>query len=75
MAAPFRMPGHRGRVVRQIMPDDRKVAFWFLLPSLLGLFAVFLLLPLFASLALSFTNWQLIGKIRLSSVGAITSTC
>jgi multiple sugar transport system permease protein len=35
----------------------------FLLPSLLGLTA-FLLLPLVASLALSFTNWQVIGTTR-----------
>jgi multiple sugar transport system permease protein len=40
--------------------DDRAVAFWFLLPSLLGLCA-FLIVPLLASLALSFTGETLIG--------------
>lgn len=42
---------------------DLSVAFWFLLPSGLGLF-MFLVFPLFASLALSFTNWTLIGEAR-----------
>ena len=42
--------------------DDRVAATWFLLPSLLGL-AAFLLLPLATSLALSFTNWTLLGKV------------
>ena len=38
-------------------------AVWFLLPGFLGLVA-FLILPLFASLVLSFSNWQVIGQTR-----------
>jgi multiple sugar transport system permease protein len=41
--------------------SEGRAAFWFLLPSLLG-FLAFLLLPLLASLALSFTNWQLLSQ-------------
>lgn len=48
-------------------PDDRVAATWFLLPSFLGL-SVFLLLPLAASLALSFTNWSLIGEARFTGL-------
>jgi multiple sugar transport system permease protein len=40
---------------------DGWTALWFLLPGLVGL-VVFLLVPLGASLALSFTNWQIMGK-------------
>src|SRR5690242_16372669 len=42
---------------------DLSATVLFLLPGFLGL-ATFLLLPLFASLALSFTNWQVIGETR-----------
>ena len=42
---------------------DLPAAVLFLLPGFLGL-ATFLLLPLFASLALSFSNWQVIGETR-----------
>ena len=59
-AAPSRAGTGRAKA---ILRDDRRAAFWFLLPSFLGL-AVFLLLPLAASLALSFTNWQLIGQSK-----------
>jgi len=41
--------------------QDARAAIWFLLPSLLGL-GLFLLLPVAASLALSFTNWQLLAE-------------
>lgn len=38
---------------------EARTAFLFLLPSILG-FVVFMLFPIIASLAMSFTNWQLI---------------
>lgn len=41
--------------------SDRWPAMWFLLPGFLGLFT-FLLGPLIASLVISFTNWQIMGK-------------
>jgi multiple sugar transport system permease protein len=44
---------------RRAFRAEGRAAFWFLLPSLLG-FLAFLLFPLVASLALSFTNWQLL---------------
>ncbi len=60
-----------GRVVRSGRPDatrrrrrprgDLGTAICFLLPSLCGLLA-FLILPLLASLLLSFSNWQIIGS-------------
>lgn len=40
---------------------EGRTAFFFLLPSLLGVL-LFLVLPIIASLALSFTNWKLLGK-------------
>ena len=43
--------------------SDLRAAVAFLLPGFLGL-AAFLILPLFASLALSFSNWQVIGQTR-----------
>ncbi|WGF87783.1 carbohydrate ABC transporter permease [Marinivivus vitaminiproducens] len=43
--------------------SDPWTALWFLLPSLLGLI-LFLVVPLVASLVLSFTNWQIIGQAR-----------
>lgn len=43
--------------------SDWRVAIWFLAPSLIGLLT-FLVFPLLASLALSFTNWQIIGSAR-----------
>src|SRR5579872_1423340 len=49
-AAAGRRPGH-----------DLSTAVWFLLPGFAGLFA-FLILPLVASLSLSFTNWQIMGQ-------------
>lgn len=51
-----RAPGARRR---RAFRAEGRAAFWFLLPSLLG-FLAFLLFPLVASLALSFTNWQLL---------------
>jgi len=47
--------------------DDRGPAFLFLLPGLLGL-TLFLLIPLVASLALSFTNWQVMGDTRFVGI-------
>ena len=38
-------------------------ALFFLLPGLIGIF-LFLVLPILASIALSFTNWQLLGTPR-----------
>jgi multiple sugar transport system permease protein len=49
----------RTRRRRRAFRAEGRAAFWFLLPSLLG-FLAFLLFPLVASLALSFTNWQLL---------------
>jgi multiple sugar transport system permease protein len=46
---------------------DLGVATLFLLPSLLGL-TIFVVFPLLASLALSFTNWQVIGSTRFVGV-------
>ncbi len=43
--------------------SDLRAAVAFLLPGFLGLLA-FLILPLFASLLLSFSNWQVIGQTR-----------
>ena len=43
--------------------SDLRAAIPFLLPGFLGL-ATFLILPLFASLLLSFSNWQVIGQTR-----------
>jgi multiple sugar transport system permease protein len=43
--------------------SDLRVAVAFLLPGFLGLVA-FLILPLCASLLLSFSNWQVIGQTR-----------
>lgn len=59
-AAPSRAGTGRAKA---ILTDDRRAAFWFLLPSFLGL-TIFLLVPLAASLVLSFTNWQLIGQSK-----------
>ena len=39
---------------------EGRTAFFFLLPSLLGV-TLFLVLPIIASLVLSFTNWKLLG--------------
>jgi multiple sugar transport system permease protein len=50
-------PAAAGRYSRR--RDDARAAVGFLLPSLLGL-TLFMLVPLLASLALSFTNWQLL---------------
>lgn len=40
---------------------EGRTAFFFLLPSLIGV-TLFLVLPILASVALSFTNWKLLGK-------------
>src|SRR6478752_8192883 len=53
------VPAARAR--RRSGRDDGRTAFFFLLPSLLGVL-LFLVLPIIASLALSFTNWKLLGK-------------
>jgi multiple sugar transport system permease protein len=42
-----------------MLTNEARTAFVFLLPSLLG-FVAFMLIPIVASLAMSFTNWQLI---------------
>ncbi|MGO8655417.1 carbohydrate ABC transporter permease, partial [Rhizobium ruizarguesonis] len=44
---------------RRFLKPETQTAMLFLLPSFLG-FMVFMALPILASLALSFTNWQLI---------------
>lgn len=41
--------------------DDRKVAFWFLLPSLIG-FGTFFAFPALRGIYLSFTDWNLIAN-------------
>lgn len=46
---------------RRSGPREGRTAFFFLLPSLLGVI-LFLVLPIIASLVLSFTNWKLLGK-------------
>lgn len=46
---------------RRSGPREGRTAFFFLLPSLLGVL-LFLVLPIIASLVLSFTNWKLLGK-------------
>jgi multiple sugar transport system permease protein len=46
---------------------DLWTAVWFLLPGFVGLFA-FLILPLFGSLSLSFTNWQIMGRTSFIGV-------
>jgi multiple sugar transport system permease protein len=51
------------RTRRRRRRSDLRAAIPFLLPGFLGLTA-FLILPLFASLLLSFSNWQVIGKTR-----------
>jgi multiple sugar transport system permease protein len=47
--------------------SDLRAAIPFLLPGFLGL-ATFLILPLLASLLLSFSNWQVIGETRFVGV-------
>jgi multiple sugar transport system permease protein len=54
-------PGSTGR--NPSVRGSFSLALLFLLPSLLGL-TIFLIGPLVASLALSFTNWQVIGTTR-----------
>ena len=62
-------PMLRGSSPATLAPSGRRrrshlgIACLFLLPSFLGL-AAFLVLPLVASLLLSFTNWQVIGEAR-----------
>jgi len=56
-AAPRRRRRHR----------DLRTAALFLTPSFIGLL-IFLIGPLLASLALSFTNWQVIGELRYVGV-------
>jgi multiple sugar transport system permease protein len=60
----------RGRAAastRRRRRTDLSTAALFLLPGGLGLLA-FLILPLAASLALSFTNWQVIGQTRFIGI-------
>lgn len=52
---------------RRAFRAEGRAAFWFLLPSLLG-FLAFLLFPLLASLALSFTNWQLLNQPKFVGI-------
>jgi multiple sugar transport system permease protein len=51
--------GPRPRRRNKISAYETRTAFLFLLPSLLG-FLAFMLIPIIASLGLSFTNWQLL---------------
>lgn len=44
---------------RRFLKPETQTAMLFLLPSFLG-FMIFMALPILASLALSFTNWQLL---------------
>ena len=55
-SAAGRRPGH-----------DMWTAVWFLLPGFTGLLA-FLILPLVASLSLSFTNWQIMGQTKFIGI-------
>jgi multiple sugar transport system permease protein len=52
--------------------SDLRVAIPFLLPGFLGL-TTFLILPLFASLLLSFSNWQVIGQTRFVGLANYTN--
>jgi len=52
-------PKRRPRRKNKISAAETRTAFLFLLPSLLG-FLAFMLIPIIASLGLSFTNWQLL---------------
>ncbi len=55
------MSRHRTQLERR----ETREAWFFLLPNLLGFFA-FTLFPVFASLALSFANWDILGTIRFA---------
>jgi multiple sugar transport system permease protein len=57
------MKRHRTRLERR----ETLEAWAFLLPNLLG-FLVFTLFPVFASLALSFANWDILGTIRFAGM-------
>jgi len=46
---------------------EGRTAFFFLLPSLIGV-TLFLVLPIVASIVLSFTNWKLLGKPQFVGV-------
>ncbi len=59
-------PKPTGRQSSRLRPD-LQTAMLFLLPSTLGLL-VFLIVPLLASFALSFTNWQVIGDLSFVGV-------
>ncbi|SER63494.1 carbohydrate ABC transporter membrane protein 1, CUT1 family [Faunimonas pinastri] len=59
--------GRPGAASKPRERSETGTAFLFLLPSLLGLI-VFLILPLLASLVLSFTNWQMLGKARFIGI-------
>jgi len=59
-ASAIAAPAPRHRLRRRL---DALSALGFLAPGLIGL-VIFLILPLAASLALSFTNWKLLGKTR-----------
>lgn len=43
--------------------NDRYSGFWFVLPALLGTF-IFIVIPIFCSFALSFTEWDLLNEIK-----------
>ena len=64
---PLLIGGVAATPVRRRRRTDFGAAALFLLPGFLGL-AAFLLLPLAASLALSFTNWQVMGTTRFVGV-------
>jgi multiple sugar transport system permease protein len=63
-ASAIAAPAPRHRLRRRL---DALSALGFLAPGLIGL-VIFLILPLAASLALSFTNWKLLGKTRFIGV-------
>ena len=52
-------PAARGR--NRLDAREGRTAFYFLLPSLIGVI-LFLVVPIIASVVLSFTNWKLLGK-------------
>jgi len=60
-------PGLRTRPRQPKVRGSFSLAVLFLLPSFLGLL-IFLIFPLIASLALSFTNWQVIGTTRFVGI-------
>lgn len=59
IAAPTTTTNTPARRRNRMSAYEARTAFLFLLPSILG-FVIFMLFPIIASLAMSFTNWQLI---------------